>query len=56
MSLIVGIPACARTRNGLLWHETPARYAAALEGGAGAIPIMIPPSGAAQLADRARHL
>ncbi|MEO8716360.1 MAG: gamma-glutamyl-gamma-aminobutyrate hydrolase family protein [Acetobacteraceae bacterium] len=50
MSLIVGIPACARTRNGLLWHETPARYAAALEGGAGAIPIMIPPSGAAQLA------
>ncbi len=50
MTLIVGIPACARTRNGLLWHETPARYAAAVEGGAGGVPVMIPPSGAAQLA------
>ncbi len=50
MTLIVGIPACARTRNGLLWHETPARYAAAVEGGVGAIPVMIPPAGEAQLA------
>ncbi len=50
MSLIVGIPACARTRNEMLWHETPARYAAAIEGGAGAIPIMIPPIGEAQVA------
>lgn len=50
MTLIVGIPACARTRNGVLWHETPARYAAAVEGGAGAVPIMIPPMGEAQLA------
>lgn len=50
MTLIVGIPACARTRNGFLWHETPARYAAAIEGGAGAVPVMIPPSGEAQLA------
>lgn len=50
MTSIVGIPACARTRNGLLWHETPARYAAAVEGGAGAVPVMIPPLGAAQLA------
>ncbi len=50
MTLVVGIPACARMRNGHLWHETPARYAAAVEGGAGAVPIMIPPAGEAQLA------
>lgn len=50
MTIIVGIPACARTRNNMLWHETPARYAAAVEGGAGAVPIMIPPSGEAALA------
>jgi len=50
MTVTAGIPACARMRNGLLWHETPARYAAALEGGAGAIPIMIPPAGEAQRA------
>ena len=50
MTLIIGIPACARTRNGMLWHETPARYAAALEGGAGAVPVMLPPAGAAELA------
>lgn len=50
MTLIVGIPACARTRNGMLFHETPARYAAALEGGAGAVPVMLPPAGAAELA------
>jgi putative glutamine amidotransferase len=50
MSLIVGIPACARLRNGMAWHETPARYAAALLGGAGALPIMIPPMGEAQVA------
>ncbi len=50
MTVIAGIPACARMRNGLLWHETPARYAAALEGGAGAIPLMIPPAGEAQRA------
>jgi len=36
--------------NGHLRHDTPARYAAALLGGAGAIPIMIPPLGEAQLA------
>jgi putative glutamine amidotransferase len=50
MTVIVGIPACARTRNGHLWHETPARYAAAVEEGAGAVPIMIPPAGEAQAA------
>ncbi|HEY5302201.1 MAG TPA: gamma-glutamyl-gamma-aminobutyrate hydrolase family protein [Acetobacteraceae bacterium] len=50
MTPIIGIPACARTRNGMLWHETPARYAAALVGGAGAVPIMIPPTGEAEIA------
>ena len=50
MSLVVGIPACARTRNETLWHETPARYAAAVFGASGALPIMIAPMGEAQLA------
>jgi putative glutamine amidotransferase len=47
---MVGIPACARLVNGHLRHDTPARYAAALLGGAGAVPIMIPPLGEPMLA------
>jgi putative glutamine amidotransferase len=50
MALFVGIPACARLRNGHWWHETPARYAAAVAEGAGALPVMIPPGGEAQIA------
>ncbi len=50
MSLVVGIPACARTRNEMGWHETPSRYALAVFEGAGALPIMIPPMGEAQIA------
>jgi putative glutamine amidotransferase len=50
MTPIVGIPACARLVNGMLRHDTPARYAAAVLGGAGAVPIMIPPLGEPQLA------
>ena len=50
MHPIVGIPACARLVNGQLRHDTPARYAAAVLGGAGAVPIMIPPMGEASLA------
>ena len=42
---LVGLPACARILNGHLQHATPARYAAALTGGAGVIPVMIPPVG-----------
>jgi putative glutamine amidotransferase len=49
MQPIVGIPACARLVNGFLRHDTPARYAAAVLGGAGAVPIMIPPMGEAAL-------
>ncbi len=50
MDVIVGIPACAKLVNGLLRHDTPARYAEAVLGGAGAIPVMIPPLGEAELA------
>jgi putative glutamine amidotransferase len=50
MQPIVGIPACAKLVNGYLRHDTPARYAAAVLGGAGAVPIMIPPMGEASLA------
>jgi len=49
MHPIVGIPACARLVNGMLRHDTPARYAGAVLGGAGAVPIMIPPMGEASL-------
>ena len=50
MQPIVGIPACAKLVNGHVRHDTPARYAAAVLGGAGAVPIMIPPMGEASLA------
>ena len=36
--------------NGQLRHDTPARYAAAVLGGAGCVPIMIPPLGEPELA------
>jgi putative glutamine amidotransferase len=50
MSIVVGIPACASQINERLVHATPARYAQALIGGSGALPIMIPPIGEAQIA------
>ena len=46
--VIVGIPACVRMVNGAARHDTPARYAAAVVGAAGALTVMIPPLGAAQ--------
>ena len=49
MNPVVGIPACAKLANERVWHQTPARYAAAVLGGSGALPIMIPPLGEAQL-------
>jgi len=49
MSLVVGIPACAKLVNELAMHQTPARYAAAVLGGVGALPVMIPPVGEMQL-------
>ena len=50
MTILVGIPACARMLNNHLQHATPARYAAALMGGSGVVPVMIPPVGEAALA------
>ena len=50
MDLIVGIPACNVEVRGHPQHATPSRYGAAVMGGAGAMPILIPPVGDAQLA------
>jgi putative glutamine amidotransferase len=49
MSLVVGIPACAKLVNEMPMHQTPARYAAAVLGGVEALPVMIPPLGEMQL-------
>lgn len=43
--MIVGIPACAKTLNNMPFHQTPARYAQAVLGGSGALPVLIPPLG-----------
>ncbi len=50
MTLVVGIPACTKELAGQLVHSTPARYGAAVLGGAGAMPILLPPVGAGMLA------
>jgi putative glutamine amidotransferase len=50
MSPIVGIPACNRELNGLEQYVTPARYSAAVIGGAGAVPVLLPPAGEVELA------
>jgi putative glutamine amidotransferase len=50
MTIVVGIPACARPINERHTHLTPSRYAEALIGGSGALSVMIPPIGEAQLA------
>jgi putative glutamine amidotransferase len=47
---MVGIPACAIEVKGQPRHDTPARYAEAVLGAVGAIPILIPPLGEAMLA------
>ncbi len=49
MNVLVGIPACLKPINDLEFHLTPARYAEAVLGAAGAVPIMIPPLGEAGL-------
>lgn len=48
MTPIVGIPACARTRNEMGWHETPSRYAEAVFHASRVLPVMIPPMGPPQ--------
>ena len=50
MTLLIGIPACTRDINGHPQHAVPARYGAALMGGSGAVPVLIPPVGEAALA------
>jgi putative glutamine amidotransferase len=45
MSIIVGIPACSREVAGHPNHATPSRYGAAVIGGAGGMPILLPPVG-----------
>jgi putative glutamine amidotransferase len=50
MTPLVGIPACAITVNDQVRHTQQARYGAALLGGAGAVPVLIPPVGEAALA------
>jgi putative glutamine amidotransferase len=49
MTVVIGIPACAKLVDGQMRHDTPARYAAAVFGGAGALPVMIPPMGEPQI-------
>jgi putative glutamine amidotransferase len=49
MRPVVGIPACAKLLSEQMFHQTPARYAAAIFGGSGVLPIMIPPLGEAQV-------
>ena len=49
MTLIVGIPACAKVVDEREVHLTPARYATAVIQGVNALPIMIPPVGEAML-------
>ena len=49
MATIVGIPACTKHIGGHRQHATPARYGDALLGGAGVVPVLIPPLGEAEL-------
>ncbi len=48
MRPLIGIPACTRAIGLHPQHATPSRYAAALVGGADALPVLIPPVGATQ--------
>jgi putative glutamine amidotransferase len=48
--MIVGIPACAKTLSETPFHQTPARYAQAVLGATGALPVLIPPLGEPMLA------
>lgn len=54
MSPIVGIPACSRDMGETPQHATPSRYGEAVLGGAGAVPVLLPPQGRAYAARGAR--
>ena len=45
MTIVVGIPACAKSFDDLPAHVAPARYSEALMGAAGALPVLLPPVG-----------
>ena len=49
MAIVVGIPACTKIVNGHVQHATPARYGAAVMGGADGVPVLIPPLGEVEL-------
>lgn len=49
MNPVVGIPACSHLMGEQVVHYVMARYSAAVIGAAGAIPLLIPPVGAAAL-------
>ena len=49
MNLVVGIPACNKWLADIVQHATPVRYAAAVMGGSGALPILLPPIGEAMI-------
>lgn len=50
MSLLVGIAVCNTRVGDVVAHSTPARYADAVLGGVGAVPVLLPPEGEAMLA------
>ena len=50
MNPIVGIPACSIEARGHPQYAVLSRYCTAVMGGAGAVPILIPPVGGSQLA------
>ncbi len=49
-NLMVGISVCDARVGDVMAHTTPARYAAAILGGTGAVPVLLPPVGEAMLA------
>jgi len=49
MSLIIGIPACAKRIDRVIMHATPARYGDAAHGVFGGLPLLIAPAGEVQL-------
>ena len=53
--IIIGIPACSRDVAGHPNHATPSRYGDAVIGGAGGMPILLPPVGAS-VGDRLLHV
>lgn len=50
MTIVIGIPACARETSGQVHHSVPARYGVALLEVADCHPVIIPPIGEAALA------